>query len=145
MAITSSTFVRRTANAISVLIVSDAGGGVDTITSALLRGSGVTQQPAGAMKELLETDFTGATQATARKHMLGIGAAQEDMSDVPHILASITQRDSTTTAGQVQPLVDADLDAVTATKFEYNVTLPAATGAVQSYLLNLEFQYSATR
>jgi hypothetical protein len=116
-----------TAQQISLTFTDDGGGGVDTVANAdliaALTASGIASGP---MWDLLHTDHNPNSQAIQRALLLGDASgwpADHDLRDVQHAVIEIAAQSAS------DFLIDADVDAVTATRGELNITGPAAAGA----------------
>lgn len=112
-----------------------AAGDAFVLTTALITAG----MPAGPLKNLLDADVVGANQASARKTMLGEGTAgvPTDRND-PHCETLIRPR-----AGIITWTVDADTDAVTATRYELNIATTSLVAG--SALLNIRFVHTYDR
>jgi hypothetical protein len=108
-----------------------AAGTAATIAGATLIADAV----AGPLRELVEAPNQGAVvdQAAARRALMGDGADVEDA----HCAVTAILRSGTMTVA-----VDADVDGVTTTLAELNITCGAAASV--AYLM-LHFQHSIVR
>lgn len=137
------TVVGTTANKITFLCDYDGGAPATiAITNAQL---GAAVGP-GPFRNFLLRDYTGLNQAQARLVMLGegtgvaLGQQGPNLDAVQHCRCFFRNR----SGSGVNPwLVDADTDAVTATRVELNVT--TAGIAADQALLDVEYQHTLTR
>ena len=98
-----------------------AGAGVVTIPNATL----VADAAKGPLKDLLNDLLPTANQANARAKFLGEGKSSAGVAGKWESHAEVEVQYRDTFANGIG--VDADLDAVTATKAEYNIDCPAIT------------------
>lgn len=141
MAITG-TVVAAQSNLVTFLLTHDgAAGDAITLTNAQL---GAAVGP-GPFRNFLLRDYTGLNQAQARLVMLGegtgvaLGNQGPNLNETQHCRCFIRQR-----AGLIVTIqVDADVDGVTATRCELNVT--TSSGVAGTFYLDVEYQHTLTR
>ena len=136
----SKTLARATHYSVAYLIANDGGPGATlTLSSNDFTGVLVALGFGGALLDLLTDDVAANSQAIQRARMLGdaSGLASADLSDVPHCEVIITARNAFAWA------VDADVDAVTPTRGELNISAP--TKFIGSALVALEFRHTYAR
>ena len=109
-------------------IVGDSEAGVVTIANSVL----VADAANGPLKDLLNDALPTANQANARAKLLGEGKSSAGVAGKweSHAEVQLNLRDTEANV----PGVDADLDAVTATKAEYNVDVPAVACTIVMYI-----------
>lgn len=122
MAVTAL-LIRSTPGELMYQITHDGAAG-DTLT--LANATLVADAANGPLKDLLNAVLPAADQANARAKFLGQGVATGGTQGLWEPAAEVDFLPPRAAAMANVPAVDADLDAITATKGEYNLTLAAA-------------------